>query len=490
MRNLISTILLLASVTLASSGVLALQVNFEYKTFNIPGEGVFLETHLNFLGGSMKYSKNTEGLVQAKIEALILIKEGEDIIKYEKIELLSPETSDSTVVDFLDLRRFQLLPGEYVIELEIKDLLDPEATPLLHKELVKLENYDELSVSDIILLSAWSKTTTPNDLSRSGYDLIPRVSNFYESTSDKLGFYAELYNTDAFFGEDEKFVLSYYVSKPNSEPLKETMSIKPLKGAKVVPIFKLVNLSSLTEGNYNLIIEIRNNLNEVEISKSFNFFKGGASLLEDIEVENSFVERITDIDSLTYFIETLHPKGTYSEQRFINGIAPISSNLKQYQNFLLNFWYKRNPQNPEAAFENYNLLIKAVNEEFKTINKEGWQTDRGRVYLEYGPPNTRVDRPNFPGFKPFEIWHYYQCKELQNRRFVFLERELSVGDYDLIQSDMRGEPFDQFWMEKVLGSKDEKVIDSTNPYSNRDAHPMGTNNGLFSILQDLYLNPR
>ncbi len=51
-------ILLILSFSLSSLYSLStLQVNFDYKTFLDPSEGTYLETHLNFIGGTIKLSK-------------------------------------------------------------------------------------------------------------------------------------------------------------------------------------------------------------------------------------------------------------------------------------------------------------------------------------------------------------------------------------------------------------------------------------------------
>ncbi|MBL0317573.1 MAG: GWxTD domain-containing protein [Flavobacteriales bacterium] len=80
--------------------------------------------------------------------------------------------------------------------------------------------------------------------------------------------------------------------------------------------------------------------------------------------------------------------------------------------------------------------IAAVKANFATRIKPGWQTDRGRVYLKYGKPNTRIQRPSDPDYWPFEIWHYYVTdSNLHNRRFLFYDTNLS-GDMELLHSDV------------------------------------------------------
>lgn len=73
------------------------------------------------------------------------------------------------------------------------------------------------------------------------------------------------------------------------------------------------------------------------------------------------------------------------------------------------FWNNHNPVGaPENSFksEHYRRLAYA-NQHF-AANRPGWETDRGHVYVVYGPPDS-IDRfngeANNSGY-PYQIWHY------------------------------------------------------------------------------------
>lgn len=58
---------------------------------------------------------------------------------------------------------------------------------------------------------------------------------------------------------------------------------------------------------------------------------------------------------------------------------------------------------------------------------QGWQTDRGRIWVTYGEPD-QLDRYPFNfGTEPYEIWTYYKAR----RRFVFVD-ERNLGGYTLL----------------------------------------------------------
>jgi len=79
---------------------------FDYKTFYSPDEGSILETYLNFDGSSVNYISVDNGLVQAKLEVVVVVSKGAtEIVGYSKKEVTSPEIVELEYVNFLDQNR-------------------------------------------------------------------------------------------------------------------------------------------------------------------------------------------------------------------------------------------------------------------------------------------------------------------------------------------------------------------------------------------------
>ena len=73
----------------------------------------------------------------------------------------------------------------------------------------------------------------------------------------------------------------------------------------------------------------------------------------------------------------------------------------------------------------------------------GWRTDRGRVYIIYGPPDEVERYPYSENMKPYEIWHYYNLQG--GVIFVFGDRT-GFGSYELLHSTLVGEIKNEEWM--------------------------------------------
>ena len=65
-----------------------------------------------------------------------------------------------------------------------------------------------------------------------------------------------------------------------------------------------------------------------------------------------------------------------------------------------------------------------------TAHKPGWQTDRGLIYLIYGPAE-RVNR-----FNDREEWTYYPNEDHMETRFIFIKKDntFTQNYYELLRS--------------------------------------------------------
>jgi GWxTD domain-containing protein len=117
------------------------------------------------------------------------------------------------------------------------------------------------------------------------------------------------------------------------------------------------------------------------------------------------------------------------------------------------FWQETSPTNTYSAWLDYKQQVKYTEKLFGTQIKYGWESDRGRVHLQYGAPNAVVDRPSEPSAYPYQIWHYYRIGQRSDVRFVFYDTDLVTNDYQLLHSDMQGE-LQNFRWESALHKRD------------------------------------
>ncbi len=428
-----------------------------FATFSSPDSGPFIETYLTVEGNSIVYVKNNNQKFQAAIQVIMLFRVGEEIAKYDKYELYSPEIDDTTSAikfSFIDQQRYSIANGEYEFEIQIWDK-NSDAKPFITSQPILIEfPAEKMAISGIQLLSSYSKTETPGILSKNGYDLIPYIFNYYPEKISKLTFYAEIYNSNLIVGEGEKYLVKYFIeAEGQNKPLPQYVAQKKETAAPVNIVFSEFNISELPSGNYNLVIESRDKLNKLIGLNRIFIQRSNPKIqikLDDIaqqDLENSFVYRINNLDTLREYLRYIEPISTEQERGFV--MAHLSSaDLKTLQKFFYRFWLERNQVEPERAWIEYLNEVNKVNLAYTTSIIRGFESDRGRTYLKFGPPNAISESYSEPSTYPYEIWHYYVLKDGQrNKKFVFYSKDLVTNDFTLLHSDVVGEISNYRWQQ-------------------------------------------
>ncbi|MCX8015097.1 MAG: GWxTD domain-containing protein, partial [candidate division WOR-3 bacterium] len=110
--------------------------------------------------------------------------------------------------------------------------------------------------------------------------------------------------------------------------------------------------------------------------------------------------------------------------------------LMQYQNlnetgkkeFLRKFWQRHNL----SEFIN---RMNYVNKKYQIGRIAGKDTDRGRIYIKYGPPDEIVIHTMLEQVASHEHWYYYN----QNYHFIFVDIA-GNNNYKLVYSNNDNEP--------------------------------------------------
>jgi len=429
-----------------------------YSTFNSP-EGPYIETYLTVAGNSVNYVKKDNGKYQATVNILMTFKQKNDIKAFKKYELNSPEIDDTIKnnYEFLDEQRFLVPNGTYDFDLQISDKSN-EKKPAPFSQAVVVDFPETApSISGIQLVQSYTKSNTPKVITKSGYDLVPYVYNFYPQKETKMIMYCELYNLDKALGADTKFILSYYIeSFENNMKFNDFARIKKETARPVNILMPEFSIENLATGNYNMVIEARNQQNEVIVSKKLFFQRSNPNAklsfaeMLSTSATNTFADKITNLDTLRESISCLFPIASGLEKAYMKNTAK-SKDIVSMQQFFYGFWQRRNAATPEKAWLAYKDEVYKANFNFKTPVKKGYQTDRGRVYLQYGPPNVRSQQYSEPAAYPYEIWQYYTLNNNQrNRKFVFYSPDMVSSDFFLLHSDAQGEFNNPQWRVDLL----------------------------------------
>lgn len=103
---------------------------------------------------------------------------------------------------------------------------------------------------------------------------------------------------------------------------------------------------------------------------------------------------------------------------------------EEWPSVLQTFWDVRDPT-PDTPANEFRDEVFARMESAslsfdEPLRRPGWTTDRGRILLRYGKPDSRIVREGDFNGAPAEIWEYFDPR----RTFVFID-ERGIGDYVL-----------------------------------------------------------
>ena len=453
----------------------ALRADLRYKIFYGPTIGSFVETNLLIHASSIKYQKlSGDSGFQGSANITIVFMKDDEVANFSKIRLDSPVVSDTSAIwDFMDYQRFMLPDGVYEMIISMSDAASPEKE-FVHKEEITLAYTEKkIAVSTIELLSSYEKSdeNDPTKFTKSGYNLMPKVYSFFDANESQLAFYCEVYHADYALGANEPFLISYHIQGFESKHIINSFSgFKRMQSSEINSLLVSLNISDLPSGNYTLAVEARDKNNTLLAQNSIFFQRSNPNVaynfesLKYVAQESMFTQRYTNVDSLREFVYWLYPRASYIEKQFIFHQAKTAG-VDILQRFLYSFWVERDELNPEYAWEEYAILVAAVNKEFRAGRNKGYQTDRGRVYLQYGPPNIMVDRSfdsgssgftntedsdyQEGGLVPYQIWRYDILGSQTARTFVFANKHIAAQTYDLIHSDAQGEIYNPQWQTEL-----------------------------------------
>jgi GWxTD domain-containing protein len=478
MKKLFVFIFCIASVVFNSLANSKVTAYLTFASFNVPAKTPYIETYLSIIGNSVKFIKNNDGKFQGAVDISISFTQNGEFKTGQKYTLNSPTTSDTSLgsPNFIDQQRFSLSNGSYVMEVSISDKNNPAEKPFSTQVPITINfTEDRVLLSDFQLLESYTKSSQPSIITKSGYDLIPYVSTFYPENIQKLKFYSEIYNSKKIIGNEQKMVINYFIETYEKRTkLNDYTAFSKQNTNDVNILLAELDISKLPSGNYNLVVEVRDKENKIQAEQKLFFqrqnSKGLLSYtdLKSVEVKNTFVTAYTNVDTLSEYIRCIRPISGFSEVQYAQNQLK-EKNLESMQQFFYNFWHSRNEKEPQLTWLEYYKEVMKVNKEFTTYGLKGYDTDRGRVYLQYGAPDQRSKVDVEPSAYPYEIWEYsrlvdkallttYPDNKQSNKKFVFYNPDLVTNKYTLIHSTAQGETYNTRW-EMLIHKRDTQSND-------------------------------
>ena len=396
--------------------------NFQFNTStgivpDNPGLGRF-NIYIEVRNDELQFIKTAEGYEASyEVSAVILDDDNDQVDgKIWKKELFveNYDETNSREEHTLSYENFDLEPGKYKIHLAVQDLETEIESKTDFKIEIKEYSQNKLALSEVTFL----KTVTKDSLGIK--TIYPAVSTLQRGLTGIAYAYFEIYNPNL---EETAKVETEILGKNTKTRIKNSYTLA-LNGYRTLEAYPL-NADSLEHDEYNVKIEVKVGGDKDKTEKRFYVrWEGLPSNTQDLE---------TAIDQVKYI-------ATREEWKRLDK----ANDEKKIDEFKA-FWIRHDPTpgtETNEAMEAHYSRIEYANQYFSVMQRKGWKTDMGMVFIILGSPDD-IERNAYPRHsKPYEIWRYYRY----NRDLLFYDHT-GFGEYRL------STPFSIYEFQRYLQQK-------------------------------------
>ena len=456
----LTIMLMLFSANMDASGSPAppsrFRINADIARFRGDSSKVYVEVYYAFDVSQLVFVKAGNALQSEVVMDIYFKRSANDSIVARQAWRIPFSTSDSSVLQssryYVDVLGFLMKPDLYRLYVVGRDTNDAARRDSFSSvvDLQSIEN-KQISLSDVELCTSII-SVDKDSVSRfvkNTYEVRPNPSRIFGATQPVIFYYVESYNL--LKNKSSNYYTKIVVQNSIGKEVLTHEKIKRRLNESNVEVGTL-KVTTLRTGAYTLSFNVMDSVDNASYTSTKKFFVYNPDLPLDSLTSG------TQGSVIASEYATMSEAELDREFEMIRYIA-TREELAQYKNIkavdakrktLFDFWNKRDSGDPAAPGNiqkaDYFKRIDYCSQHFKTGFREGWKTDRGRVFIVYGPPDEVERHANEVDTKPYEIWLYNSIQG--GVQFVFGDRS-GFSDYVLLHSTHREELHDENWMQQI-----------------------------------------
>jgi len=426
-------------------------VDFDASRFSETDTSGRIELYYSFYHEDMKTKiSESDTLINGMLNVKLSTPDKSQLFLDKKYSFDQP--IDSRQKATTGVLKYSLSVGRYLCELKGHDLNQDNVTDSV-SFIFNIEGFNskQFSISDIQLAASLFKSrgSSKSVFFKNGYEVVPNVSGIYGETLPVLYFYSELYNLDR-GTKSTTLRVSYEIENQYSEILYSKEKNIPTKASSIV-FAEAANVSAFPNGSYKMHISATDDASGLTDKSTTRFTIINPSVVDTHQTliaKDVLSSEFASMDEEQ--LDKVFGFSTYIASKGEVNVWKSLKNITEKRNYLYNFWKQRDEDKSTPVNRYKNTFFnraEIASKRFETLSKEGWKTDRGRVFCLFGEPNEIERYPNEDGSRPYEIWNYYSVEG--GVVFVFAE-VFTFTDMRLIHSTKNGELYDPNWKNKIL----------------------------------------
>jgi GWxTD domain-containing protein len=448
---LLFPILILSVINIQAQKV---DFEFDYAQFGYDSSANYVEFYYSFNQASLTLvDTDTTDYIHGTL-AISIVDSATGNILLDKNWSIENSVLDTSNVGrtLIGTLGFVLIKGTYKCEIIGGDALKPGKEESI-TEFIVVDPFlnNEMRLSDIQLASNIIQESQNKEsiFYKNSFEVTPNPTAVFGERQPVLFYYTELYSLPQ-LSTDDGLRLDQLLFNSRGQLVSSKRKNLNRSVSSRVEVGRVM-AHNLPTDTYTLMLNLIDSVGDAGVSSSKRFFVYNPSIV----YVDTFQQKISPVLSTQFGamseeeLDDLYDKSKYISTSREEDQYDALTTVDGKREFLYNFWKARD-ENPDDDFnQTYNSYLARLEESnlrFRALSKDGWKTDRGRVYLMYGEPSEIERYPNQIESRPYEMWYY---NEIEGGVYFVFGDLYGFSDYLLLHSNKRGELRDESWQRRI-----------------------------------------
>ncbi len=452
MKKIFVCLVFLSSLTWSQD---SFNFNFDYAQFGSNDTSNIIEFYYSFRQNELtKIETDSVNYVSAKLFIEMKDNSTGEYILNKVWNIKNPYFGDKAgagSTSLMGVIGFYVPEGIYSAVVRGCDFVDTSKSREINETItVESRHGEKFTLSDIQLATNIKRENINKSsiFYKNQLEVMPNPLGVYSNTSPVLYYYCEMYNLNGTPGE--KFQLNRLLYNSKGKEVYNKPKFIRADAGSIVDI-GIINMLKYPTDSYTLVISLSDTSDNQGVATTKKFY-----MINPNVIDSSLISyRSSNFLSSEYGVysdedcDDLFAKSKYiATGEEIDQYKKLDS-LNTKREFLFHFWNRRDstPDTEDNEFKaEYYKRMEYVDRHYTSMVKDGYRTDRGRVYLIYGEPD-QIDRfPSETNMKPYEVWYYNAIEG--GVMFIFGD-VTGFSNYELLHSTKRGEMQDENWQRRI-----------------------------------------